>query len=359
MFLSKDNLMFKSMKSSDRQSNLAIYCALIVLSLLTLPSCQPLQTVSEAQEEKRDLLSESPWAEPDAVVAEVNGKTITQADYYRLVMKKYGTWTVLSGIVKEELFLQKANELGITVDENIVKARVRDRLLKEAQLLGGSNGEDPMKELEKLFKEQRLNLQEVERDMAETVRPQLLIGEVVKHLRVIDDKLLREAYQQTYAGRQYRLSHIAYGYGKDPSRRVEAFERAVHSVGRLRSDKIEFATLAKNESEDGLTALRGGDMGFLPRDQLEKQHPKVKEAILKLKVGEISDPVDFDPQGSIHIFKLTEVLDPKNFDEVREELEKQLRSREPTLEEIQATLKQLEVGAKVKVFGFNRGTAGS
>lgn len=325
-----------------------------ILAVTLLAGCQPLQTVRQAESEQRDLLARAPWLDPERVVAEVNGKPITQADYYRRVLQKYGTMTVLSGVVKEELFLQEAERLGITVDESLVEAKVNERLLEEARLLGASGDGDPMAELEKLFRQQRLNLDEVRRDMAETVRPQLLVGEVVKHLRQIGDRELREAYRQTYANTRFRLSHIAYGYGKDPGRRIEALERAVRTVGRLRGGEVEFATVARNESEDGLTALRGGDMGFLPRDQLENQHPAIKKAILNLEVGEVSEPVDFDPQGSIHIFKLTEITEPRNFDEVRDEIQKELREREPTLEEIQAALARLDPQSRVKIFGFAR-----
>ncbi len=82
-----------------------------------------------------------------------------------------------------------------------------------------------------------------------------------------------------------------------PPTEAEAMKKAQGMVARLRAG-ADFATMAKNESDDLNTANEGGQLGPVTPGGLPRQ---LDEVAMKLKPGEISDPVMSD--FGIHIFK--------------------------------------------------------
>ncbi len=103
-------------------------------------------------------------------------------------------------------------------------------------------------------------------------------------------------------------------------------------VQRSKAEKIlalakkgdDFAELAKKNSE-GPTASRGGDLGFFARGMMDKSF---EEAVFAMKPGEISDIVE--SSFGFHIIKLEEIKPAKirTLEEVRDELEEQLRKQQ-------------------------------
>jgi peptidyl-prolyl cis-trans isomerase SurA len=68
------------------------------------------------------------------------------------------------------------------------------------------------------------------------------------------------------------------------------------------SSGADFAQLAMDYSEDPKTALTGGDLGYIPESVLDGADPTLKEALLTLKVGQASQPIQ--ARDSIRILKL-------------------------------------------------------
>jgi peptidyl-prolyl cis-trans isomerase D len=86
-----------------------------------------------------------------------------------------------------------------------------------------------------------------------------------------------------------------------------------------------FSELAKEVSEDKLSAEKGGDLGFISPGDMD---PAFEKMLFSLSVDGISDPVK-TPQG-YHILKLTEIKPEKikSFDEAKAEVEKEYRQRQ-------------------------------
>jgi peptidylprolyl isomerase len=61
----------------------------------------------------------------------------------------------------------------------------------------------------------------------------------------------------------------------------------------------DFAALARAESQDKRSAEQGGEVGTLP---LAEMLPEVRDTVAKLKVGQVSEPVQAD--AGVHIIKL-------------------------------------------------------
>jgi parvulin-like peptidyl-prolyl isomerase len=74
----------------------------------------------------------------------------------------------------------------------------------------------------------------------------------------------------------------------DPVKTAQALERIKGIHERIVAGE-DFAALAKQYSEDAMTARLGGDLGFVETDAFEKQYG---EALLFLEKGEVSDVVE-------------------------------------------------------------------
>jgi peptidyl-prolyl cis-trans isomerase C len=99
-----------------------------------------------------------------------------------------------------------------------------------------------------------------------------------------------------------RASHIfvIVPPGADANTKAAAKARAEEALKAVRAGK-DFAAVARAYSQDGGSAQRGGDLGFVPRGQTA---PAFENAAFSLKVGQISDVVE-SPFG-FHVIKVTE-----------------------------------------------------
>ena len=95
------------------------------------------------------------------------------------------------------------------------------------------------------------------------------------------------AFQQKRT--EIRARHILVMVDRsDPVKQAQALEKIKEIRERLVAGE-NFAALAKQYSEDALSAPIGGDLGFMELDDLDDAF---KEAVLNLKKGETSDIVE-------------------------------------------------------------------
>ena len=291
-------------------------------------------------------LESEPWGEPDETLAVVNGRRITRGEFYVRVLRRFGLMKLLSGLIKEELFLQEAERLGVRVETREVDAKVDEILDEMSQKAGGRD------QLERELAREGLTMAALRRDYEREVSTQLLIGKVTQSRRKLTEEVLQEYYRRTYRYRRYVTRQIAYGFidketGRpDGSLKLEAFGKAQRVARKLR-EGADFGALARAESEDPVTAPRGGDLGEIHKDTNMK-YPQFKRVILDLAVGEVSDPAE-NPDGGYHIFQVTEILDSESFADCRGKIVEEISTMEPDVREIEATLRDLQGRADVEV----------
>lgn len=128
---------------------------------------------------------------------------------------------------------------------------------------------------------------------------------------------LGNRYQQD---EQRRASHILIPFGDDEA---AAQQQATALAERVRAGE-PFADLARQYSADSGTAERGGDLGLLPHSQMTGA---LGDSIFSLRKGEIAGPVR--SEFGFHIVRLDEIQEggPLPFEQVRAELEQDLRLR--------------------------------
>ncbi|AWA39514.1 peptidylprolyl isomerase [Pseudomonas sp. 22105] len=138
---------------------------------------------------------------------------------------------------------------------------------------------------------------------------------------------LQQAYDAGKANWQtpalYRVSQIFLGVN-EPQNLETVRKQAAELSKKAQATPADFAGLAKEFSQDRLTAERGGDTGLQPLQQLV---PEVRGAVARLKVGAVSDPVQ--SSAGFHVIKLTEQQPARTatLDELRDQLTQALRAQ--------------------------------
>lgn len=144
-----------------------------------------------------------------------------------------------------------------------------------------------------------------------------------------DEQELRQAYEESMARftteEQRRASHILVQVpdGADEKTLTAAREKSEKLLQRVRAGE-SFEELAKEFSDDKVSAAEGGDLGFFGKGVMV---PPFEEAVFALEKGQVSDLVR--SQFGFHIIKLTDIRPggKKSFEEVRSDLVKQVQSR--------------------------------
>jgi len=166
--------------------------------------------------------------------------------------------------------------------------------------------------------------------------------EEMEDLIHITDKMVEDYYQEHKDDFQYpaeaKISMIVINGGKKKEDKERAFERAMEAYGELKPSFLsfkkgkDFAEVARKYSDDEETASRGGLLEvdvYECRNQVEYMllhgfHKKV----FALKPGDISDVFEFG--GNYYIVQIREMESRKEipFEEVREEVKKDLMVKE-------------------------------
>ena len=116
--------------------------------------------------------------------------------------------------------------------------------------------------------------------------------------------------------RRLKVSHI---YIADDSE--DGFIRA-EELAQQAIDGADFATLAREHSDDAGTALNGGSFGFVALGDLPEA---MDDALAQLNEGEVSEPVEVD--GGFSVMRLDEIALPPiaELNEVRDEITSRAR----------------------------------
>ena len=147
----------------------------------------------------------------------------------------------------------------------------------------------------------------------------------------VNEQDLKTYYEQnaarTAGQEERRASHILVAAPKDApaAEREAAKAKAEQLLAQLKQSPDSFAELARKHSQDPGSAAKGGDLDFFSRGAMTKPF---EDAAFALKKGETSGVVE--TEFGFHILRVTDVKAPKqrSFEELRPELEAQLRNQE-------------------------------
>lgn len=249
-------------------------------------------------------------SENSEVIVESTAGNITKDELYEEMKTQVG-----QAALQQLLYRKVLSEKYEVTDEEL------DKKVNEMKEQYGDN-------FELVLQQNQLKDEAALRDL---LKDQLLIEKAaLKDVKVTEEevKTKYDEYQP-----EIRASHIL----------VEDEAKAKEIKAKLDAGE-DFAELAKENSTDPGSAANGGDLDFFGQGAMV---PEFEEAAYALEVGEISDPVQ--SQHGWHIIKVTEKKEKEPLEEMREDLEYEIKMSKVDTAKLQETLQQELKDAKVKV----------
>ncbi len=217
------------------------------------------------------------------------------------------TQDLLRDLIDSKLLAQKANELGISADTDVIKRL--DDLRKQMHA-------DSMEDLEKAAQAQGVSFEDFKENMKESILTQKVIQqEVGAHISVTQQEM-QEFYNQHKAEMQrpetVRLSEILISTqapaAAKPAGQPEPTTDQLVAQAKAKADAIyaqlqkgaKFDELAKADSA-GPTAAQGGDLEYFKKGTLSQQ---LEDTVFAMKAGQYTEPIRTN-QGWV-ILKVTE-----------------------------------------------------
>lgn len=212
---------------------------------------------------------------------------------------------LLRDLIDKQLLVDKAKELGISGDTELIKRL--DEMRKQMHL-------ETMEDLEKEAEKQGVSYEDFKQNMRENIQTQEVISrEVGSRLQITkaeEEQFYNDHKKELEQPESVRLSEILISTQKpsaepggeaveDPAKVAPAEAKAKEVLAQLKGG-AKFEEVAKKNSE-GPTAQDGGDLGYFGRGQLAKE---LEDLTFKMKAGDISDVIR-TRQGFV-ILKVTE-----------------------------------------------------
>ncbi len=202
-------------------------------------------------------------------------------------------------IVTKELLVIQADKDTVEANEAEIEQHLQHQMQLAIQQAGG---EDKLEEVfgMTMSRIRRNYREDIEKELrAKAVQDQKLMNVTVNSREV---KEFFETMKDSLGSRNETvdLSHILIETKAGETARMNAMEKAIQ-VRRELVEGGDFAELAKEYSDDPGSAARGGDLGFMARDDFVREFA---EAAFQLEAGQLSDIVE--SQFGFHIIQMIE-----------------------------------------------------
>jgi parvulin-like peptidyl-prolyl isomerase len=248
----------------------------------------------------------------DRVVAVVNDDVITLSELKESAIIVNPTSTkdideseILQQMIEQKLLEQEAKKLGIKVTDAEIDASIED-VKKKYNL----NDE----QMTEVLKKQNMTPESFREQWKNQLLANKLLDSQLKNKIVITDDEIEDYYKKNYAeesadtdvasadapAEEVKIAHILIS-SDTPDAKKKAEE-----VAKLAKSGKDFGQLAKQYSDDTLSADKGGDLGYFKKGDLI---PSLETAVDNTPVGGVTGPVE-SPAG-YHIIKVLERKEPE------------------------------------------------
>jgi len=227
---------------------------------------------------------------------------------------------VLDRLIDDELILQQATELKLSITNDQVDASIEE--IKRQNNLNDDQLRDALRGQGMTMSAYRADLRR------QLLRFRVLNISVGSRVNISDDEVRSyyDRHMKDGSNVQVRASHVFIAIPEGADATVVAEKQALAQKILERANGGEdFAKLAREASDDAATRADGGDLGYFGKDMLPKA---IEELVFSMKVGDIRGPIRAD--RGFHVIKLIDrkLKDPKPFDEVKEDIRMQLRQKD-------------------------------
>src|SRR5580698_8521654 len=252
----------------------------------------------------------------EEIVARVNNNIITRADMRKAREQLYAEAhqqtdqiaaeqdakehekDLLRDLIDQQLLLQKAQDLGISADTEVVKRL--DDLRKQMHA-------DSMEDMEKAAQAQGISFEEFKQNLKNNIITQRVIGQEVGGHITVSNQDIQQYYDQhkndMERPEQVRLSEILISTQTTPPVKTEKGETAlpetpspeVVAAAQAKANQVyeqlkkgaKFDDLAKQNS-NGPTAGIGGDLEYFKRGTLSKD---LESKVFEMQAGQYTEPI--------------------------------------------------------------------
>ncbi|MBI4461079.1 MAG: peptidylprolyl isomerase [Acidobacteria bacterium] len=238
----------------------------------------------------------------EEVIARVNDRIIVLSEYKRRMeelrqelSQEYSgaafdqrfreqSQDALRDLIDQQLLLQRATELNLNVETDMVKRL--DAIRQQLNL-------PSMEALEKAVADQGMSYEDFRQNMRDNLLTQQVIGRDVGSRIVVTPEEIQAHYekhkQEFERPEGVRIQQILVSTeGKKEEELAGVRAKAEEALAKARSGQ-DFAEVARQYSDDTSTASQGGEVGFVEQSLLS---PELQRAIAPLKKNEISELVE-------------------------------------------------------------------
>ena len=244
------------------------------------------------------------------VIVESDAGNITKDELYEVMKEQIGTQAL------QELLYTKVLAEKYEVSDDELNKRIEDMKTEY-----GDNFELVLQQ----------NQLEDEEALRELLKDQLLIEKAaLKDVEVTEEEL-KAKYEETKP--EIKASHI-----------LVADEAKAKELKKELDSGADFAELAKENSTDPGSAENDGDLGFFGPGAMV---PEFEEAAYALDVNEVSEPVQ--SQHGWHIIKVTEKKEKEPYEDMKADLEHEVKLSKVDAAKLQGVLQQELKDANVDI----------
>jgi peptidyl-prolyl cis-trans isomerase SurA len=253
------------------------------------------------------------------VAARVNGKEITTAELEKQFQVRTSTeqppsqeeaqdvkLQLLNQMINDRILLELAAQAGLTASDAEVDVKFNE--LK-------SQGTE--EQFQAMLKQQKLSIDDVKAEYRKQITIDKLVNKEITSKISVSEAEIKAFYDKNKDSfnlpEGYRVAHILIDPNPTPdvnnARKddakspEEAKQKAARVLHEIQTGQ-DFATEARNFSEDPSTAPLGGDLNFQPIENIANIDPALAATVKKLKVGETSGIIE--TRFGFHIVKLLE-----------------------------------------------------
>ncbi len=255
------------------------------------------------------------------VVARVNGKDITIAQLEKQFQNRLNgaeqppsaeeaqdlKLQVLNQLINDQILLEMASTAGLSATDAEVDVKFNE--------FKNQYTEEKFKDL---LKEQKMTIDDIRNELRKSITIDKLVNKEITSKISVTDAEIKNFYEKNKESfnlpESYHIAHILVTPVADPDLRNgknddakspdEAKQKAARLLKEVQGGR-DFATVAKESSEDPSSGPNGGDLNFQPLQAIENIDPRLAQAVQKMRPGE-TFPQVIETRFGFHILKLME-----------------------------------------------------
>lgn len=255
------------------------------------------------------------------IVARVNGKEITTAQLEKQFSNRIASaeqppapeeaesvkLEVLNQMINDEILLQMASAGGLNATDAEVDVKFNEFKSQYTE-----------EKFQELLKQQKMTVDEIRAELRKSITVDKLVNKEITAKISVTDAEIKNFYDKNKESfnlpEAYHIAHILATPVTDPELRngkgddAKSADEARQKAGRLLKEiqgGMDFATVARDYSEDPSSGPAGGDLNFQPLQAIEQIDPRLSQAVQRLKNGE-TFPQVIETRFGFHIVKLLE-----------------------------------------------------